>query len=110
VTSENSGQTLVKVCQLSELEEGEIFHAEVAGSGNFAIYLVEDKVYATDNTCTHGAASLAEDGYVENHTVTCSWHDGAFDIRSGEPLALPCMVALKTYPTVVKDGEVHIVM
>ncbi len=108
MTSENSGQTLVKVCQLSDLEEGEIFHAEVAGAGNFAVYLVEGKVYASDNICTHGAATLSEDGYVEKFNVICSWHDGAFDIRTGEPTALPCMVALKTYPVEVKDEEVFL--
>jgi p-cumate 2,3-dioxygenase ferredoxin subunit len=100
----------VKVCALSDLEEGEIFHAEVAGSGNFAIYLVGGEVYATDNTCSHGAASLSEDGYLEEFRVTCSWHDGAFDIRTGAPLALPCMEPIKAYPVVVKDGDVHLVL
>jgi len=106
----DSGQTLIKVCELSALKEGEIFHAEVAGSGNFAIYLVQDQVYATDNTCSHGAASLSEDGYLDDFKVTCSWHDGAFDIRTGEPLALPCLEPIKSYPVVVKDDAVHLVL
>jgi nitrite reductase/ring-hydroxylating ferredoxin subunit len=110
VASDHSGQTLVKVCELSQLEEGEIFHAEIAGAGNFAIYMVKDQVYATDNTCSHGAASLSEDGYLEDFKVTCSWHDGAFDIRTGEPLALPCMEPIKSYPVVVKDDAVHVVL
>jgi len=100
--------TLVKACELSDLEEGEIFLAEVDGAGKLAIYKIGDAVFATDDTCTHGQASFAEDGYIEDFTVTCSWHDGAFDVRTGEPTALPCMVPLKTWDVVVQDEDVMI--
>jgi p-cumate 2,3-dioxygenase ferredoxin subunit len=105
---DTAGEKLVRTCVLSDLEEGEIFQTEIEGVGKLAVYLVEGEVYATDDTCTHGQASLAEDGYVEEFVVTCSWHDGAFDIRTGEPTALPCMVKLKTYPTTVRGDEVFI--
>ena len=101
-----AGRKLVKACLLSDLEEGEIFRAEVEGAGKLAIYTVGGDVFATDDTCTHGQASLGEDGFIEGFTVTCSWHEGAFDIRTGEPTALPCMVALKTYTVVVQDEDV----
>lgn len=103
-----SSETLVKACQLSDLEEGEIFQVEVEGAGKLAIYLVGDDVFATDDTCTHGQASFGDDGYVEDFTVTCSWHDGAFDIRTGEPTALPCMIALKTYAVTIDGNDVFV--
>ena len=100
--------SLAKACMLSDLEEGEIFQAEVDGAGKIALYMVGDEVFATSDTCSHGEASLSEDGYVEDFTVTCSWHDGSFDIRTGEPTALPCMVAIKTFPVTVTDDEVFV--
>lgn len=103
-----SSGTLVKACQLSDLEDGEIFQADVDGVGKLAVYKIGDAVFASDDTCTHGQASLAEDGYIEEFNVICSWHDGAFDVRTGQPTALPCMVALKTYEVVVQDDDVMV--
>lgn len=100
--------TLVRACQLSDLEEGEIFQADIEGLGKVALYLVGNEIFATDDTCSHGQASLSEDGFVDAFTVTCSWHDGAFDIRTGKPTALPCMVAIRTHEVVIVGAEVLI--
>ena len=99
---------LVKACEMSDLEDGEIFKAEIDGVGPVAIYRVGDELFATCDTCTHGQASLSEDGYVEDCKVICSWHDGAFDLRTGEPAALPCMVAIQTYQVSVEGDEVFL--
>ena len=99
---------LMKACDLSDVEDGEIFKAEIDGVGPVAVYRVGDELFATDDTCTHGQASLADDGYIEDGKVICSWHDGAYDLRTGEPAALPCMLALKTYPVTVDGDEVFI--
>lgn len=99
---------LVRICAISDLEEGEILKAEVEGVGTLAVYTVGGEVYATDDMCTHAEASLSEDGFVEGFKVTCSWHDGAFDIRSGEPMALPCLDKLRTYAVTIQDDEVFV--
>ena len=70
---------LIKACDMSDLEDGEIFKAEIEGEGALAIYLVDEEVFATADICTHGEASLSDDGYIEDGDVICSWHDGAFD-------------------------------
>ena len=103
-----SSGNLVKACELSDLEDGEIFQAEVEGVGKLAIYKIGDAVYATDDMCTHGQASLSEDGYIEDGNVICSWHDGAFDIITGKTTALPCMVDLKTYPVEIQGDDVMV--
>lgn len=63
----------------------------------FAVFNVAGEFHVTDDTCTHGFASLA-DGTLEGHVITCPWHGGAFDVRTGVPLAAPCTTALATYP------------
>ncbi|RJG08285.1 non-heme iron oxygenase ferredoxin subunit [Massilia cavernae] len=101
-------QQLVQVCTVTDLADGEIFKAEIADLGKFAIYRVGDAFFASDDRCTHAEASLSDEGYLEGFTVVCSWHDGAFDIRTGEVKALPCGKALRTYPVVVREGAVYL--
>ena len=40
--------------------------------------------------------------------LECGWHYGAFDVRTGEPTASPCEVALRAYPVVIDAGKVCI--
>ena len=40
--------------------------------------------------------------------VECNFHNGQFDIRTGEVVSPPCMIAVKTYPAVVEGGAVFI--
>jgi len=72
-----------------------------------AVFNLGGEIYVTDDTCTHGFASLSE-GIIDGDIVECPWHGGTFDIRSGVPVDGPCTVSLNTYRTVVKDGAVWI--
>ncbi len=92
----------------SELPPGQI-RADFLPNGRvIAIYNVDGQFHATDDTCTHGAASLSEDGVLRGHVVECSWHNGCFDVRSGAACASPCSEALRTYPVKVVDGMVSV--
>lgn len=98
----------VKACDLADLEADEILKVEIDGEPPIAMYLVDDEVFATHDTCTHGEASLSEDGYIEDGKVICSWHEGGFDIRTGLPCRLPCMDPIRTFVVDVVDGEVFL--
>jgi nitrite reductase/ring-hydroxylating ferredoxin subunit len=78
------------------------------GQPPFAVYQVEDRYFVTEDTCTHGKASLADEGELEGYVVTCSWHDGRFDIRTGAVVAAPCTQPIKAFPVAVEDGAVWI--
>lgn len=73
----------------------------------FAIYRVEEQVYASDGLCTHEKVHLC-DGLVMEHVIECPKHNGRFDVRDGRPLGAPVCVALKTYPAKVEGGMVWI--
>ena len=77
------------------------------GARTFAIYRVENRVYASDGLCTHEQAHLC-DGLVMEHIIECPKHNGRFDIRDGRPLGAPVCVALKTYRAKVENGEIFI--
>jgi len=95
---------LTKICATSDIAEGSVKSFEV-GDNVLAIYNVGGTYYATDNECTHGAASLAE-GILEDDIIECTLHFGAFNVKTGEAVQAPCFTALRTYKVVVQDGNV----
>ena len=97
---------VVKVCSTSEVAEGSVQRFEV-GNNVIAVYNLGGTFYATDNECTHGAASLA-DGILEDDIIECSLHFGAFNVKTGEAVQAPCFTALRTYKVVVQDGQVMV--
>ena len=97
----------IKLFTASDLPEGEIRQVEIDGREPVAIYNLNGKFYATDDTCTHGEASLAE-GDIDGDSIVCPFHMGAFDIRSGEATLPPCALALQTYPVSQRDDELYI--
>jgi len=101
---------LIALCPADEVWEGAIRQAVLPDGHKLALYRVDDVVHATDDTCTHGAASLSEDGRVEGDQVECTWHNGRFDIRTGAACAMPCDQALRTWPVQVVDGQVCVVL
>ncbi|MFC0397644.1 non-heme iron oxygenase ferredoxin subunit [Paraburkholderia rhizosphaerae] len=73
----------------------------------YAIYRVEDNVYASDGLCTHEHVHLS-DGLVMGHVIECPKHNGRFDVRDGRPLCAPVCEKLKTYPAKVESGRILI--
>jgi len=98
--------TRVELCRAAEVSEGAALKVEAAGLV-LAVFNVDGEFYATDDLCTHGPGSLSE-GYIEGDVVECNFHNGQFNIRTGEVVAPPCMIPIKTYPTRVEDGKVVI--
>jgi len=94
------------LCQASDVSEGQAIKV-VRNGKDLAVFHIEGQYYVTDDLCTHGPGSLSE-GLIEGHEVECDFHEGRFDVRTGEPTVPPCMVPLKTYKTKVEDGFVMI--
>jgi nitrite reductase/ring-hydroxylating ferredoxin subunit len=74
---------------------------------SLAVFHLDSGFYVTDDLCTHGPGSLSE-GEIDGDVVECDFHNGAFNIRTGEVEAPPCMTPLRTYATQVIDGKVCI--
>ena len=93
-----------EICEDWSVEPGMVRRVTIAGR-RLAVYNVDGEFHVTDDTCTHGFASLSE-GTLEGHVITCPWHGGAFDVRTGLPVALPCTEPLAVYPCEVREGMV----
>jgi biphenyl 2,3-dioxygenase ferredoxin component len=96
----------VELCKVADVGAGEVRRFEAAGL-TLAVYNLDGEFHVTDDACTHGPGSLSE-GFVDGDIIECNFHQGAFNIRTGEVVKPPCMVPVKTYRTVVEDGRVFI--
>ncbi len=100
---------LLRLCAVDDVETGGMLQVTPQGLPPLAVYRVKDEeFYCTQDFCTHGNASLSDEGDLQGYIVECSWHEGKFDVRSGQPCSLPCTEALKTFPVTIDGGAVFI--
>jgi nitrite reductase (NADH) small subunit len=69
------------VCRVADLTEGEGKTVQVQGK-LIAVFRVDGRFFAIDDTCPHMGASLSG-GYVEHNVVTCPWHAWRFRLSDG---------------------------
>ena len=93
--------------KVAEVRDGEMAAVRI-GNKPIVFAKVEDKIYAFSDRCPHKGFPLHK-GSLEGHTLTCAYHGGKFDIRSGQCLKHP----YATYPCqsfavdVAQDGTVE---
>ncbi|MDR3453362.1 MAG: bifunctional 3-phenylpropionate/cinnamic acid dioxygenase ferredoxin subunit [Rhodoferax sp.] len=97
----------LRLCRVDAVEEGEALRVEIDGRPPLAVYHVDGEFFVSDDTCSHGEASLAE-GSVDGAEVECPWHSGKFCLRTGNAVNFPAVTPIRVYPTIVRDGEVFI--
>jgi nitrite reductase/ring-hydroxylating ferredoxin subunit len=97
---------LLELCAISDVAPGCAGKVEKEGL-TLAVFNLDNRFYVTDDACTHGPGSLSE-GCVEGDIIECDFHNGAFNIRTGEVVEPPCMIPLRTYAVHVVDGKVYI--
>ncbi len=101
---ENSG--LRALCAIDAVASGATLKVPSEGT-DYAVFNLDGRFYVTQDACTHGPGSLSE-GYVENGEIECPFHQGRFDITSGQPTAPPCSDALRVWTVHLVDGQVCI--
>jgi nitrite reductase/ring-hydroxylating ferredoxin subunit len=98
-------QSPVELCKVEDVGLGEVRRVEASGL-TLAVFNVDGDFYVTDDACTHGPGTMSE-GFVEGDVIECNFHQGKFNIRTGEVVAPPCMIPLKTYKAIVENGRVY---
>ena len=91
-------------------DQGKVYlpRVDIDGLPPLAVYNVEGKFYVSDDTCSHGDASLSEGMVSEDGRIECPWHTGSFCLRTGEALTSPADQPIRVYPVTLKDGAVFI--
>ncbi len=96
----------IQVCSIGDVAPGAVIKVETTGL-TLAVFNLDGQYYVTDDHCTHGPGSLSE-GCIDGDNIECNFHQGVFNIKTGEVVGPPCMIPVKTYKTVVEDGAVYV--
>jgi 3-phenylpropionate/trans-cinnamate dioxygenase ferredoxin subunit len=84
------------VCPVEELPPGGVKIVN-AGEITIGVYNLGGEHYAIEDRCS------PEEGY-----AVCPRHGAHIDIRTGEPLTLPAVFPVETFPVRVDDGIVKV--
>lgn len=96
----------IELCRTLDVAPGNALKVE-SGELTVAVFNLDGQFYVIDDHCTHGPGSLSE-GTIDGDIIECNFHNGQFNIRTGEVVSAPCMVPVKAYVVVVEDGKVFI--
>jgi nitrite reductase/ring-hydroxylating ferredoxin subunit len=99
-------ESWVAVCRLDELSGEGMYPFEV-GAKRLAVYVVGDRIHATDNVCSH-AFALLTDGWLEDGLVECPLHGAQFDVTTGAVVRGPADCPVATFETRLRDGFVEV--
>ncbi|MEQ8387746.1 MAG: non-heme iron oxygenase ferredoxin subunit [Alphaproteobacteria bacterium] len=97
----------IEVCKVGDLEENAVKQVEIDDRPPLAVYNLGGEFYCTDDICTHGMASMS-DGDIEGEDIVCPWHEGTFNIKTGEATGAPCTIPLKIYKAVIEGDAVFV--
>jgi len=97
---------LMPLCAASEVGQGCILRAEAHGCA-YAVYNVEGRFYVSQDECTHGPGYMSE-GYIIENEIECPFHQGRFDIASGNATLAPATEPLKVWKVHLVEGKVCI--
>ena len=93
--------SFVKAAMTSSVPEGSGTVLELEGK-TIALFQVNGKFYAIDNTCKHRGGPLGEGG-LDGNVVTCPWHGFQFDVTTGNCATNPAIA--QTCYNVKVEGE-----
>ena len=96
----------IQICRAGDVAAGEALKIET-GELTLAVFNLDGAFYVTDDACTHGPGSLSE-GCIDGDVIECNFHQGCFNIRTGEVVLPPCMVPVRTYTTFIENNIVYI--
>ncbi len=94
------------VAKTSDIQPGTSKLVEAAGK-RVALFNVDGKIYAIDDTCTHRGGPLSE-GELEGDIVTCPWHGARFDVKTGQCEGPPAPRGVSSYKVQVEGSDIKI--
>lgn len=75
------------------------------GDGSCLLLRTADGYRAFPASCPHYHGPLHL-GLLDDHRLTCPWHQAVFDVRDGDLLEPPSFFGLPSYPVRLEDGDV----
>jgi nitrite reductase/ring-hydroxylating ferredoxin subunit len=98
-------KTWKHACAASKLSEGEPLGVKL-GEQCVALYQVDEKVFATDDVCSH-AFALLSGGFLDGHVIECPLHGAMFDVRNGKCQS-GAYKDIRAFDVEIRDGEIYV--
>lgn len=95
----------IRIAKTDEVDVGKGIVVEVKDQC-VAVFNVDGAFHVIDNTCLHRGGPLGE-GDLDGEIVTCPWHGWEYNVTTGHCVNNPSS-NLKSYQTVVEEGEIKI--
>ncbi|MEX0801269.1 MAG: non-heme iron oxygenase ferredoxin subunit [Dehalococcoidia bacterium] len=95
-----------KVASVSDVPAGEMLLVQVDGQ-DVVLANVDGQIVAFGNECTHRGGPLSE-GILEDGIVECPYHQGRFDVRTGEVVDEPPEEPIPTYKVQVEGEDIKV--
>ena len=97
-----------RFCALGELGPGEMSARTLAGR-EVLVCRPDGGVFAVEDRCPHAEARMSE-GRLRGCRLSCPMHGAVFDVRDGRVLARPATQPLPTFPVLIEDGFVQVLL
>jgi naphthalene 1,2-dioxygenase system ferredoxin subunit len=94
------------VAQTTDVPAGGLLKVSREGE-DLVLYNLGGEIYAIQEMCTHGDASLA-DGLVADDEIECPLHGACFSVKTGEVLVGPAEQPLKTFPVRILGDAIFV--
>ena len=90
---------------------------------SIAVFNLGGEYFGLFNRCPHQGGPMCEGiltGLIESdepgrykysrkgEIIRCPWHGWEFDVRTGQPSAMPCEVPIRSWPVKIENGRVFI--
>jgi len=101
----------IKICKLSDLPNKRGRKFQLDEDTEIALFKIEGKAYAVENTCPHNQSHVMDEGYIdENLYLACPIHGWQFHLETGEvPISTEGLSGkLGVYKTKIENGEVWV--
>lgn len=98
----------ITLARTDDILPGQVARAEINETA-VAIFNCAGQFFVIDDTCSHAQAALSDgDLDIDRCAIECPLHGSAFDLRTGDPLSLPAVEPVRTYPVDITDGEIRV--
>ena len=96
----------VRVAGRGDVPAGEMLIVEIEGE-EIVLANVDGQIYAFGNGCTHRGGPLGE-GLLEGDEVECPFHQGRFNVKTGEAVQEPPTEPVATYEVQVEGDDIRV--
>ncbi len=101
----------IKICKMSDLPNRRGRKFQFDEDTEIALFNIDGKVYAAENTCPHNQSHVMHEGIVDDKLLlACPIHGWQFDLQTGEvpPNDEGFSGKLRIYNVKIEDGEVWV--